>query len=112
MTTKKIISVVAKNKHLHIFLGLMTVYAGISEVWETVSDDFLSANIRGGHGVVFVGILHLLRSLSEFVESSDYLEEGLDQCKDDKTFRLGTKGYVVKRSKGKGASGFVAQKVT
>ncbi len=28
------------------------------------------------------------------------------------TFRLGTKGYVVKRSKGKGASGFVAQKVT
>ena len=31
--------------------------------------------------------------------------------KDDKTFRLGTKGYVVKRSKGKGASGFVAQKV-
>ena len=32
--------------------------------------------------------------------------------KDDKTFNLGTKGYVVKRSKGKGASGFVAQKVT
>ena len=35
----------------------------------------------------------------------------LDQFKDDKTFRLGTKGYVVKRSKGKGASGFIAQKV-
>jgi hypothetical protein len=25
---------------------------------------------------------------------------------------LGTKGYVVRRAKGKGASGFVAQKVT
>ncbi len=35
----------------------------------------------------------------------------LDQFKDDKTFNLGTKGYVVKRSKGKGASGFVASKI-
>jgi hypothetical protein len=43
---------------------------------------------------------------------ADLLVAALDQFKDDKTFRLGTKGYVVKRSKGKGASGFIAQKVT
>ena len=43
---------------------------------------------------------------------ADALVTALDQFKDDKTFNLGTKGYVVKRSKGKGASGFVAQKVT
>jgi hypothetical protein len=43
---------------------------------------------------------------------ADALVAALDQFKDDKTFRLGTKGYVVKRSKGKGPSGFVAQKVT
>ena len=43
---------------------------------------------------------------------ADALVAALDQFKDDKTFRLGRKGYVVKRSKGKGASGFVAQKVT
>ena len=42
---------------------------------------------------------------------ADALVAALDQLKDDKTFRLGAKGYVVKRSKGKGASGFVAQKV-
>ena len=42
---------------------------------------------------------------------ADALIAALDQFKDDKTFRLGTKGYVVKRSKGKGASGFVAQKI-
>ena len=42
---------------------------------------------------------------------ADALVAALDQFKDDKNFRLGTKGYVVKRSKGKGASGFVAQKV-
>ena len=40
------------------------------------------------------------------------LAEALDHLKDEKNFRLGTKGYVVKRSKGKGASGFVAQRIT
>jgi len=32
---------------------------------------------------------------------ADALVAALDQFKDDKTFRLGAKGYVVKRSKGK-----------
>ena len=43
---------------------------------------------------------------------ADALVAALDQFKDDKTIRLGTKGYVVKRSKGKGPSGIIAQKVT
>jgi hypothetical protein len=43
---------------------------------------------------------------------ADALVAALDEYKDDKTFRLGSKGYVVKRSKGKGASGFIVQKVT
>ena len=29
----------------------------------------------------------------------------------DKAFRLGNKGYIIKRSRGKGASGFVVSKV-
>ena len=29
----------------------------------------------------------------------------------DSAFRLGSKGYIIKRSKGKGASGFVVSKV-
>ena len=42
---------------------------------------------------------------------ADALVAALGQFKDDKTFRLGTKGYVVKRSKGKGASGFIVRKI-
>ena len=42
---------------------------------------------------------------------ADALVAALNQFKDDKTFNLGTKGYVVRRAKGKGVSGFVAQKV-
>ena len=43
---------------------------------------------------------------------ADALVAALANLTSDKSFRLGTKGYVVKRAKGKGASGFVAQKVT
>ena len=43
---------------------------------------------------------------------SDALVGALSNLTSNKSFRLGTKGYVVKRAKGKGASGFVAQKVS
>jgi len=42
---------------------------------------------------------------------ADALVAALSNLSSDKTFRLGPKGYVVRRAKGKGASGFVAQKV-
>jgi len=42
---------------------------------------------------------------------ADALVAALADLQDDKSFRLGGKGYVVRRAKGRGASGFVAQKV-
>ena len=42
---------------------------------------------------------------------ADALVAALSNLTSDKSFKLGTKGYVVSRAKGKGASGFVAQKV-
>jgi hypothetical protein len=43
---------------------------------------------------------------------ADALIAALANLKYTKSFRLGRKGYVVRRAKGKGASGFVAQKVS
>jgi len=43
---------------------------------------------------------------------ADALVIALSNLTSDKGFRLGSKGYVVRRAKGKGASGFVAQKVS
>ena len=42
---------------------------------------------------------------------ADALVTALSNLQNDKSFKLGTKGYVVRRAKGKGVSGFVAQKV-
>ena len=43
---------------------------------------------------------------------ADALVAALSRLTSDKSFKLGTKGYVVRRAKGKGASGFVAHTVT
>ena len=42
---------------------------------------------------------------------ADALVAALADFADEKSFRLDAKGYVVRRAKGRGASGFVAQKV-
>ena len=43
---------------------------------------------------------------------ADALVAALADLQDEKSIRLGMKGYVIRRARGKGASGFVAQKVT
>ena len=48
------------------------------------------------------------------VQSDPVAEKILNAVKSlekDKTVKLGNKGYVVKRAKGKGAKGFVVQKI-
>jgi hypothetical protein len=42
---------------------------------------------------------------------ADALVAALGNLRNDRSFKLGNKGYIVRRAKGKGVSGFVAQKV-
>ncbi len=42
---------------------------------------------------------------------AEKIKVALSSLVHDKAFRLGSKGYIVKRSRGKGASGFVVSKV-
>jgi hypothetical protein len=38
--------------------------------------------------------------------------EALKPLQNDKSFKLGNKGYIVKRARSQGATGFIAEKVT
>ena len=42
---------------------------------------------------------------------AEKIKVALSSLVHDNAFRLGSKGYIIKRSKGKGASGFVVSKV-
>ena len=43
---------------------------------------------------------------------ADALVAALANLQNDRSFKLGNKGYVVRRAKGKGVSGFIASKVS
>ena len=75
---RKILFWVATNKYLHLFLGVMIILGGVNEVWETIEEDLLAANLRGSHGAAMLGAIHCLRSLSEFVEAADAFKEGAE----------------------------------
>lgn len=64
--------------HVHLFLGLMVMATGLSEAWQTLYDDILSGNFGGHHGVIVLGLWHLLGSVAEIAESFDYLEQGVE----------------------------------
>ena len=42
---------------------------------------------------------------------AEEIKVALSSLVHDNAFRLGSKGYIIKRSKGKGASGFAVSKV-
>lgn len=74
---KSVIRFIARNHYLHLLLGIVTACAGVNEAVDTLVDDFLSVNPHSAHGVIAIGLWHVCRSISEIVEASDYLEEGL-----------------------------------
>tara|TARA_B100000676_G_C17965271_1_gene780001 strand:- start:37 stop:312 length:276 start_codon:yes stop_codon:yes gene_type:complete len=42
---------------------------------------------------------------------AEKISTALSQFQNDKSFRLGTKGYSIKRAKGRGVSGFVVRRI-
>jgi len=74
---KSVIRFISKNKIFHLFLGLVTFSAGLNEAWETISEDIISGRFHSAHGVIAIGVWHMCRSISEIIEASDYLNEGL-----------------------------------
>jgi hypothetical protein len=74
---KRLIKLVARNCYLHLFLGAVVALSGLLEFGQTLVEDLSSGNIRSGHGVILLGLLHVARALAELVEASDYLNEGL-----------------------------------
>ena len=74
---KSVIRFVSKNKFLHLVLGFVTFFAGLSEAWETISEDIISGRFHSAHGVIAIGVWHMCCSISEIIEASKYLDEGL-----------------------------------
>ena len=75
---KRLIRALARNCYLHLFFGAVVALSGLLEVAQTLAEDLSSGNLRSGHGVALLGLVHLLRAIADLLEASDYLNEGLE----------------------------------
>jgi hypothetical protein len=49
-------------------VGLILIASGLIEAYDTVLDDFHRLRVRVGHGVIILGVVHVLASLPEVIE--------------------------------------------
>ncbi|MDP7052883.1 MAG: hypothetical protein QGI61_01720 [Alphaproteobacteria bacterium] len=75
---KKWITALAGNSYLNLFLGVVVALTGLMEVGETLQHDFVNGKIRSGHGVVLIGVWHLVRSVADLLDAADYFKDGLE----------------------------------
>ena len=74
---RKIIFYISGNRWARLFYGLVAGITAFVEIGETILEDVSSGEVHAGHGVFALAIFHILKALSEFVETSEQLEEGL-----------------------------------
>ena len=53
---------------LQMFLAIVLIYAGLSEAWETASEDIRQWNLGAHHGIAILGIVNFFKSLPELFE--------------------------------------------
>jgi hypothetical protein len=63
-------------------VGLILIASGLIETYDTALDDLHRLRVRAGHGVVILGVVHVLASLPEVIEGVErwlsYLEGRVD----------------------------------
>ena len=53
-------------------VGLILIATGLIEAYDTVLDDFHRLRVRVGHGVVILGVVHVLASLPAVIEGIEH----------------------------------------
>jgi hypothetical protein len=73
---RKVLRYLSKNKALHLLVGIFAVSAGLMDVADTIMEDIATFNLRGSHGLVGLGMWHLLSSLTDIVDGIDDWQDG------------------------------------
>ena len=74
---RKVLRYLSKNKVLHLLVGIFAVSAGLIDVADTIMEDISTFNLRGSHGLVGLGIMHCLSSLTDIVDGIDDWQDGI-----------------------------------
>ena len=73
-------------------VGLILIASGLIEAYDTVLDDLHRLRVRVGHGVVILGVVHVLASLPEVIEAIERWLSYLKGREDSRPSRDGPDG--------------------
>ena len=77
---RKLIHLLATHPWVHIFLSVLALYAGVSEIWEAFRDEERSAwSLGAHHGVALLGLVNFLQALGNLLGSADQVDKALDR---------------------------------
>ncbi len=67
---------IARNPYINLFIGLVMLTSGASEIIEEFDQLNEGFRLRAHHGVFAYGMLSFLKALADIAESMDYLDKG------------------------------------
>jgi hypothetical protein len=73
-------------------VGLILIASGLIETYDTVLDDLHRLRVRFGHGVVILGLVHVLASLPEVIQGIEHWLGYLEGREDRRQGRDGPDG--------------------
>jgi uncharacterized membrane protein HdeD (DUF308 family) len=67
---------IARNPYINLFIGLVMLTSGASEIIEEFEQMSEGFRLRAHHGVFAYGMLSFLKALADIAESADYVDKG------------------------------------
>jgi hypothetical protein len=59
------------SPYVNLAVGVILLIGGLTEIWETLSEDLLTLRLRGMHGVTLFGLVKGLQAIPEIFEGLD-----------------------------------------
>jgi hypothetical protein len=59
------------NPYVNLAVGVILLVGGLTEIWETLSEDLATLHLRGMHGVTLFGLVKGLQAIPDFFEGLD-----------------------------------------
>ena len=63
---------IVENPWLNLFVALALAATALSELRETLADDFVRGNVRGHHGILLFAVLSGLKAVPDLFEAGEH----------------------------------------
>lgn len=61
-----------ENPWLNFVVAAILAATALSELWETLAEDLVSANVRGQHGILLYAVLSGLKAIPALFEAGEH----------------------------------------